>query len=211
MAFLVTFSFVSANAIWYQPHAHRDAFFPTRDFVRSLYEEQGEPETTFLIERPDPAARPRPAPVADPVTAEVQRVLRELGFYDGTVDGLSGPATFKAIDTYRQTVGLEGAAKIDATLLEQLGIEPTTSGILPQPAPREILQSSQPDSEAIALTRKVQAGLKVHKYADMEIDGILGARTKAAIEEYQAEAGLAVTGVPDKKLLAKMRAQNLVN
>ena len=69
VAFLVTFSFVSANAIWYQPHAHRDAFFPTRDFVRSLYEERGEPETTFLIERPDPAARPRPAALADPVTA----------------------------------------------------------------------------------------------------------------------------------------------
>ena len=164
-AFLVAFSFVSANAIWYQPHAHRDAFFATRDFVRSLEEGRQEPETTFVIERPEPVAKPRPAPVADPMTAKVQGVLKQLGFYDGTVDGLSGPATFKAIDTYRKTVGLEGAAAIDASLLEQLGIEPTTSGIHPEPAPRHEVQPSQADAEAIALTKKVQAGLKAHKYA----------------------------------------------
>jgi peptidoglycan hydrolase-like protein with peptidoglycan-binding domain len=210
VAFLVAFSFVSANAIWYQPHAHRDAFFATRDFVRSLDEEQEEPETSFLIERPEPAARPRPAAGADPVTAKVQGVLKELGFYDGTVDGLSGPATVKAIDTYRKKVGLEGDPRIDAGLLEQLGIEPTTSGIRPEPAPREAMQPALPDAETIALTKKVQAGLKAYKYPDMEIDGILGARTKTAIKEYQAEVGLTVTGVPDKKLLAKMRAFNLV-
>ncbi len=178
--------------------------------MRSLEEGRQEPETTFVIERPEPVAKPRPAPVADPMTAEVQGVLKQLGFYDGTVDGLSGPATFKAIDTYRKTVGLEGAAAIDASLLEQLGIEPTTSGIHPEPAPRGEAQPSQADAEAIALTKKVQAGLKAYKYADMEIDGILGARTKAAIEEYQAEVGLPVTGMPDNKLLAKMRARKLV-
>ena len=30
-AFLVALSFVSANALWYQPHAHSGAFFATRD------------------------------------------------------------------------------------------------------------------------------------------------------------------------------------
>ncbi len=29
-AFLVALSFVSANALWYQPHAHSGAFFATR-------------------------------------------------------------------------------------------------------------------------------------------------------------------------------------
>ena len=29
-AFLVTFSFVSANALWYQPHFYNEAFFSTR-------------------------------------------------------------------------------------------------------------------------------------------------------------------------------------
>lgn len=144
-AFLVAFCYVSANAIWYQPHVHRGAFFPTRDFVRhSDAGQPAEPETTFLIERPQepevksalaPAA-PRPAPVADATTAQVQGILKELGFYDGAVDGLSGPATARAIETYRDKVGLAAAKGVDEELLVQLGIEPTTAGITPSPAPR---------------------------------------------------------------------------
>jgi peptidoglycan hydrolase-like protein with peptidoglycan-binding domain len=211
VAFLVAFSFVSANAIWYQPHAHRDAFFPTRDFVRSFVDTPEEPETTFLIERPAPTARPRVVPIANPTTAKVQGVLKQLGFYDGTVDGISGPATVKAIDTYRRTVGLNGSATIDASLLEQLGIEPTTAGIRPSPAPRdEIQELLQSDEQTVALTKQVQAGLRAHKYPDMAIDGILGAQTKTAIKEYQARAGLKVTGMPDKTLLAKMRLDKLI-
>ena len=57
-AFLVALSFVSANALWYQPHAHSGAFFATRDFLRP-----GAPsfrdETTILIERPEAAAAGR--------------------------------------------------------------------------------------------------------------------------------------------------------
>jgi peptidoglycan hydrolase-like protein with peptidoglycan-binding domain len=150
-AFLVAFCYVSANAIWYQPHVHRGAFFPTRDFVR--HSDAGlpaEPETTFLIERPQepevrsalaPAA-PRPAPVADATTAQVQGILKELGFYDGAVDGLSGPATAKAIETYRGKVGLAAAKGVDEELLVQLGIEPTTAGITPSPAPRKAEQQA---------------------------------------------------------------------
>ena len=33
-AFLVALSFVSSNALWYQPHAHSGAFFATRDYLR---------------------------------------------------------------------------------------------------------------------------------------------------------------------------------
>ena len=44
----------------------------------------------------------------------------------------------------------------------------------------------------------------------MAIDGILGAQTKTAIKEYQAQAGLKVTGTPDKTLLAKMRLEKLI-
>jgi peptidoglycan hydrolase-like protein with peptidoglycan-binding domain len=211
VAFLVAFSFVSANAIWYQPHAHRDAFFPTRDFVRPLDETPRERETTFLIERPAPTPAPRAVPASDPTTAKVQGVLKQLGFYGGTVDGLMGPATVKAIDTYRRTVGLTASASIDASLLEQLGIEPTTAGIRPSPAPRdEIGDLLQSDEQTIAMTKQVQAGLRAYKYPDMAIDGILGAQTAAAIKEYQAQAGLKVTGLPDRTLLAKMRLDKLI-
>ncbi len=43
-AFLVALFYVSANALWYQPHAHRDVFFATRDYVRAPDASAGEAE-----------------------------------------------------------------------------------------------------------------------------------------------------------------------
>ncbi|WP_442578541.1 peptidoglycan-binding domain-containing protein [Mesorhizobium sp. ASY16-5R] len=260
-AFLVAFCYVSANAIWYQPHAHRGAFFPTRDLVRhSDAGQPAEPETTFLIERPaEPALKPalapatsRPAaPSADATTAQVQGILKELGFYDGTVDGISGPATAKAIETYRGKVGLAAANGVDEELLVQLGLEPTTAGITPTPAPRKpdqqlaakpaqkqakadqpAAKADQPvakpvpaakpaatakpepavqkaddtaKAELASLTKKVQAGLKAFGNEGIDVDGVMGGKTKNAIREFQSIFGLPVTGVPDAALYKKMR------
>ncbi|MDQ6436859.1 peptidoglycan-binding domain-containing protein [Mesorhizobium sp. LHD-90] len=236
-AFLVAFCYVSANAIWYQPFAHRGAIFPTREFVRTSDADRNaaEPETTFLIERPPeklgtrsalPAA-PKPAAVSDPATAQVQGVLKELGFYDGTVDGLSGPATARAIDAYRAKVGLTGESGIDEELLVQLGIEPTTAGIRPSPAPRPAAEPKQqvavksapaarpepavnkPDDtvrvEQVNLTKKVQSGLKAFGNDGIDVDGMMGTKTRNAIREFQSIFGLPVTGEPDEKLYRKMR------
>ena len=201
-AFVVALVYVSANAIWYQPHAHRGAFFPTRDFVRPLASQAREPETTFLIERPVEAPS-RPAAAGNPAIAQVQGVLKELGFYAGPLDGLSGPATGKAIEAYRAKVGLKASTVIDEELLVQLGIEPTTAGIRPTPAPRT--GESRPQTERAALIKKVQAGLKAFGQDGIEVDGIPGARTKNAIREFQSIFGLPVTGEPDQALYDKMR------
>jgi peptidoglycan hydrolase-like protein with peptidoglycan-binding domain len=203
-AFLVAFCYVSANAIWYQPHIHRGAFFATRDYVRPDQQPQDEePETTFLIERP--------APVADKVAMQVQDVLKQLGFYQGAVDGLPGPATTKAIQSYRQSVGLPASAGIDEALLNQLGLKPTTSGIVPQPAPRGATEHGEQGQDQTALTKKVQAGLRAFGNDGIDVDGIMGSRTRSAIREFEAIFGLPVTGEPNPTLYAKMREIGLTN
>lgn len=73
IAFVVIFSFVAANALWYQPGLHPHPIFRTRDpqssnvlgARRPADEQQGE-VTTFRIERPEDAAitSATPAPVA---------------------------------------------------------------------------------------------------------------------------------------------------
>ena len=123
-AFLVALSFVSANALWYQPHFHSGAFFPTRD-MEDIYVAPDLPgttddptETTIRIQR-EPAHIPQPKP--DPVIEQVQGILRDLNFYDGTVDGIAGPNTRSAIANYRKKVGLPASDRIDEELLTQLG------------------------------------------------------------------------------------------
>lgn len=213
-AFLVALFYVSANALWYQPHAHSGAFFATRDFVRALGSPAAddEPETTFLIERP--VAPPKKIP-SDPVTAQVQRILQGLNFYSGTVDGLVGPATVKAIQAYQQKVGMTVSGEIDDDLLEQLGAQPTTAGITPTPVPRpaatrEPRVETEVDDQ-LALNMKIQAGLKAFGNEEMGIDGVIGTRTKAAIREFQTLFGLPQTGEPDDALYAKMKEIGLTN
>jgi peptidoglycan hydrolase-like protein with peptidoglycan-binding domain len=214
-AFLVTLFYVSANALWYQPHPHKDAFFSTRAIERPSDDSAAEPETTINIERP--TARPAPAAAAvkpDPVVLTVQGILKSLGFYSGAVDGISGSATHKAIDEYRRKVGLPPGA-IDQALLDQLGAAPTTGAIVPTPAPREGNggggEAASGASDTRARIVKIQAGLKAFGNDDIQLDGIIGARTRAAIKEFQALFGLPETGEPDPLVYAKMREIGLTD
>src|SRR5204862_4860497 len=99
-AFLVTLFYVSANALWYQPFPHAGAFFATRSIEGFPHPGADEPETTSNILRPGPA----PAK-SDPTVEQGQGILKDLDFYTGTVDGISGPNTHKAIQAYTQKVG----------------------------------------------------------------------------------------------------------
>ena len=224
-AFLVTLFYVSANALWYQPFPHAGAFFATRNFQGFPHTASDEPETTINIVRPNAA----PAPMkGDPVVEQVQGILKDLDFYSGTVDGISGPNTRKAIQAYQQKVGLPATGEIDAVLLDQLGARQTTAGI-PHPVPRPVdsaavpaaapspapipvsapanAPASQPDARII----KIQAGLKAFGNDDMQLDGVVGARTKAAIKEFQSLFGLPQTGEPDEIVYGKMREIGLTN
>lgn len=217
-AFLVALFYVSANAMWYQPHAHTSAFFATRDFSRPLVAEDagedGEFETTIHIERPE-AAPTRPA--GDPVIEQVQGILRDLKFYDGAVDGLAGPNTVKAIEAYQRKLGMTPTGRIDEQLLGQLGAaNPATAGIAPVPAPRATL--NEPTQTASIQTEdvkdrvaRIQAGLRAFGNDGIEIDGVIGARTRSAVKEFQSLFGLPETGEPDQATYAKMKEIGLTN
>lgn len=230
-AFLVTLFYVSANALWYQPFPHAGAFFATRNFQGLAHSAVDEPETTINIVRPNAA----PAPMkGDPVVEQVQGILKDLDFYPGTVDGISGPNTRKAIQAYQQKVGLNASGEIDALLLDQLGATPKTAAV-PKPQPRPNTPAAVPVSlqansgqtnsgqtnaaqTDAAPTQgpdprivKIQAGLKAFGNDDMQLDGVVGARTKAAIKEFQSLFGLPQTGEPDEIVYVKMREIGLTN
>ncbi|TGQ46813.1 peptidoglycan-binding protein [Mesorhizobium sp. M00.F.Ca.ET.216.01.1.1] len=218
-AFLVTLFYVSANALWYQPFPHAGAFFATRSIEGFPRADTDEPETTINIVRPGQA----PAPVkSDPVVEQVQGILKDLDFYSGTVDGITGPNTRKAIQTYQQKVGLNASGEIDSVLLDQLGATPTTAAV-PHPVPRPAepvavpavipasVPANAPTQAPDARIVKIQAGLKAFGNDDMQLDGVVGARTKAAIKEFQSLFGLPETGEPDEVVYVKMREIGLTN
>ena len=58
---------------------------------------------------------------------------------------------------------------------------------------------------------RIQAGLKAFGNDDIEIDGVVGAKTRSAIQEFQALFGLPETGDPDPAVDAKMQEIGLTN
>ena len=195
-AFLVALSFVSANALWYQPHAHSGAFFATRDFPG---------ETTITIERPGQTRS-----VRDPKTEQVQAILKEMNFYGGEVDGIFGPNTSAAIKHYQARTGLIVTGRIDDLLLDRLGAVSTTASVLPSPAPRKAAAEDVPLPADQVLVR-IQAGLKAFGNDGIEIDGVMGEQTRSALIEFQALFGLPESGEADDVVLAKMREIGLIN
>ncbi|RFC68772.1 MULTISPECIES: peptidoglycan-binding domain-containing protein [Mesorhizobium] len=210
-AFLIALSFVSANALWYQPHAHTSPLFSTRSFdsfVVSSRNQTNEPETTIRLERPEtplpqarPADVPRSVPKGDAQLQSVQAVLKQLGYYQGDVDGLAGPNTSAAISAYQQKMGFTVSGHVDEKLLKELGIADITGSIEP-PAPA-------PD--ATALLARIQTGLKAFGNEGIDADGRMGAKTRAGIKEFQALFGLPQTGEPDEAVYRKMKAEHLID
>lgn len=248
-AFLVTMGFISANALWYQPHVHDGVFFRTRpDLVfKPIKPENGvlgnssnnQPEADAPIRKvksvpipqgPDPIAAaingdPVLAPGGDPEVAKLQQKLLALGFYSGTVDGISGKGTRAAIDAYRKAtadMGIEAEPAVDsadettasiavpAKKPEQTQEKATVQKISTNSAQNAAANAPQGGLSPAEIVR-IQAGLRAFGNDMVEIDGKVGTSTKNAVSEFQKLFRLPVTGEPDAKLLAKMQEIGLVN
>ena len=223
-AVMLTLFFVAANALWYQPHGHPGPLFPTRmlqfeapaDSKTGLPEViTGELETTIRIEREEVAPKP-----VDPTVQKVQSVLSDLNLYTGSIDGIAGPQTRDAIKNYRRIVGLELSDEIDGRLLDQLGTKPAdkTASLTPVPVERPTVAASQTNDEAAgdkpprgSLVVRIQGGLRAFGNDHVEIDGIVGPQTRAAIREFQSLFGLEATGDASAAVLTKMRELGLAD
>lgn len=233
-ALTVTFAFVAANAIWYQPHAHkapilstRTAHLPVAPQTRPANEtavadtrtESDDEEVTTIIRL---EREPSTPPQGDPLVADIQKVMAELGLYEGDIDGLAGPMTRRAIETYQEKIGIEVTGRIDETLVAKLGLadEPTvpvppaprpSRAEPPQPQTDSVQTASLGDDGTDALVLRIQAGLRAFGNDDIQLDGISGPRTRAAIREFQSLFGLPETGEPDRETYAKMREIGLTD
>jgi peptidoglycan hydrolase-like protein with peptidoglycan-binding domain len=217
-AFLVTLFYVSANALWNQPQPHASAFFITRDMTHYAMplpdDATGGDDTEGEDEAVAPGAAAKPPLPADPVVQQVQDILGDLNLYTGSVDGIAGPQTKKAIEEYQRLVGLDVSGEIDGRLLDELIARraPEAEPMPPTPAPRPVVtQVAGPAVMPQDDVLKIQAGLKAFGHDSIEIDGKLGLKTKSAIREFQSLFGLPVTGEPNDVLLAKMREIGLTN
>ncbi|MEW5734962.1 MAG: TRAP transporter substrate-binding protein DctP [Thermodesulfobacteriota bacterium] len=83
------------------------------------------PEQPEYVAAPGLLAQPagsQEVPLDKAAIAKVQQRLKDLGYYNLAVDGITGPRTFWGIRRFQKDKGLQVTGKIDAELLKALGI-----------------------------------------------------------------------------------------
>lgn len=106
----LTASLIVANATFFQATPHPAPLFETRHDPGDTAQEP--------TRQPDPAMARRRKLVLD-----VQVELRRLGMYEGSLDGLSGPATERAVRAWERARGLPESGTVDEKLLGRLAMD----------------------------------------------------------------------------------------
>jgi peptidoglycan hydrolase-like protein with peptidoglycan-binding domain len=144
------------------------------------------PEATAKVE-----ARPPPEIIAD-----IQRELTRRGYYEGVVDGRYGPRTDAAVRDFEQANGLKASAEPNETLLAAIKRSPTKPAKAPSGL-RPALQQVRLEPNADASSKRVlaaQRALAEYGYGQIKPTGIVDADTKAAVERFERERKLPITG-----------------
>lgn len=183
--------------------------------------------TTLPVARPQEAPAPKaeqaktttasltpaaPVPPARPnatVVADIQRELSRRGFYDGVVDGRYGPRTDASIRDFEQAAGLRPSAEPNDALLRSIRGSPVRSkSALRPPAP---IPPARPDpiGDLIAPSKQViavQRALSEFGYGQIKPTGIVDPETQSAIQKFERERKLPVTGQLSHRVVRELAA-----
>jgi len=145
------------------------------------------PEATAKAE-----ARPTPEVIAD-----IQRELIRRGYYDGVVDGRYGPRTDAAVRDFEQASGLKASTEPNEALLAAIKRSTAKPAKAPSGMRPAAVQQVRLESNADASSKRVlavQRALAEYGYGQIKPSGVVDADTKAAIERFERERRLPVTG-----------------
>lgn len=136
-------------------------------------------------------------PLAPAATARVQERLRDLGAYQGRVDGIWGPESQQALERFQQGRGLQVTGALNQATVATLGLDPAAlvgerSGApAPGPAAGAGGGGDPLGGEAV---RNVQARLRSLGFYREGIDGVWGPATQEALQRFQQGRGLQANG-----------------
>jgi peptidoglycan hydrolase-like protein with peptidoglycan-binding domain len=162
---------------------------------------------------PGNADAPPPHPAGEVIT-EVQRELARRGFYEGAVDGVFGSRTDAAIRAFAQAAGLKAAGEPNAALLRAIKNSNVKAAKNTAPAPSAAPVRSAPArndaiTELLAPSKRVvavQRALADYGYGQIRPTGVLDRETKGAIERFERERKLPVTGAVSERITRELAA-----
>jgi len=189
------------NALFLQHGPHPAPIFATRS--------QTAQPVPDVLPRPR-VAKPNAAPPASvrsqaEIVGDIQRELTHKGFYDGAADGIWGGKTDAAARDFLQAAGSKMSAEPNEILLRAIA-----AGNAKAPAGRAALPArSDAIAELIAPPKQViavQRALADFGYGQIRATGVLDSQTQSAIEKFERERRLPVTGQVSDGLMRELAA-----
>jgi peptidoglycan hydrolase-like protein with peptidoglycan-binding domain len=130
----------------------------------------------------------------------VQTELAARGLYDGAADGLAGPKTEAAIRFFQDGAGLEVDGLASTELLAELQKAPAARK---RDAIATLITASTPSPPTRRLVG-IERALAILGYGPLKVDGLMDANTSAAIERFESDRGLPVTGAVSARLAREL-------
>jgi peptidoglycan hydrolase-like protein with peptidoglycan-binding domain len=145
------------------------------------------------------------------IMTDIQRELARRGFYDGSIDGVHGPRTDSAIRDFEQAAGLKPSLQPNEALLQLIvksSIEaPKSASVSASGSASAVPGRNDAISDMILSSRRVialQRALALYGYGQIKPTGIVDAETRAAIERFERERKLPVTGQPSERVAREL-------
>lgn len=176
--------------------------FPTQAGQNNWYYTVGplstinRPETVTVTPPPSTAATPSPTPAGSlklgakgEDVKTVQRRLKDLGFYRGSVDGDFGVGTEDAVKRFQEQYGLEPDGKVGKYTMEALAKARHTAKPTSKPTPKA---TATPTYDASVLLRKGDTSSKVRQMQERLISlGYLSGKATATFDSATEAAVIA--------------------
>lgn len=126
--------------------------------------------------------------------AAIQKRLQAHGFNVGAIDSDFGSRTVSAVSAFQQSKRLKADGIVDRTTWDALKDEPMVVTQKQIPESSKVLAKGAGGSKV----KTLQVRLEMQGYDPGPIDGIFGARTLAAVKDFQATNNLKVDGTVDE-------------
>ena len=200
MATVATFA-ILINALFLQKGPHPAPIFATRSL--SPHEAAMPPRVQGV--QPNAAVETSALARTQMITS-IQRELARKGFYDGPADGIWGSKTDIAVRDFAQAAGVKINPEASDSLLRAIttsNARAVAAGAAADPAPAD------PIAKLIAPSKRVtaiQRALSDFGYGQIKPTGQFDPETKTAIEKFERDHRLPVTGQISDRLVRELAA-----
>ena len=138
--------------------------------------------------------------------ANIQRELSRKGFYDGPADGIWGSKTDAAVRDFLQASGMKVNPEANENLLRAISsyvAKPVAATAAPAPPPTDPIAKLIAPSKRIV---SIQRALADFGYGQIKATGVYDPETRSAIEKFERDHRLPVTGQVSDRFVRELAA-----